>query len=184
MSFVWTFTTGSSLLASRLACWPIIPGSIVIIADDGNPAHYKELIDNGDGTLSGDGNGVVDYSYGMIEINFSSPLPDSGTEILANYDSREGGCVDACGKCATNKLRLNLSPGAISGQGDIAVSDAWIRLLDKIQRDVLPYHVELITNEYTETYLWQVGHRFDIIPSDEEPVDSAGLRLVFDSTDW
>lgn len=185
MTFTWTFTTGSqSLFVGRLSCWPIIPGTIIITAQDGNPAHDKVLQDNGEGILYGDGEGAIDYSYGLIELDFTIPLPDPGTEIKASYKPREGGCSDSCGKCATNKIQLNLSPASISGQGDLAIADAWQRLFDKIERDVLPYHVELIHDEYRENYIWSLAHRFDIIPGDAEPLDTGGLHLVFDSTDW
>lgn len=183
MSWTWSFwTTGSSFVA-RVNCWPIVPGTLRISSDDGVTSLL--LIDDGIGNLTGDGSGTVDYSSGVVSCDFSLPLPVSGTPILASYEGVEGGCSDGgCGKCATNKIKLDLVPGAITGQGEIAISDAWVRLLEKIERDVKPIHVEIITESFVETYFWSVGHRFDVIPADEESLDAGGLRLVWDSTEW
>lgn len=182
MSWEWTFWTTGTSFTARVACWPIIPGTLTITADDGSIS--KTVTDDGAGNLVGDAIGTVDYGWGIIECDFTAPLPASGTPVLADYGSTEGGCINDCERCATNKIILDLTPGAISGQGEIAINDAWSRLLDKIRRDVLPIHVELATDEYEEEYIWSVGHRFDVIPADEETVDAAGLRLVFDSTEW
>jgi len=144
----------------------------------------KDLYDDGAGNLTGDGLGTIDYSYGIVSCDFTTPLPVSGTEIYANYDPAEGGCADLCGACPTNKIRLNLTPASIAGQGEIAIGLAWARLMGKIRRDVLPAHVEILSDEFEEEYVCSVGHRFDIIPADDEELDAHGLRLVFDSTDW
>lgn len=182
MTWEWTFWTTGSSFTARVACWPIVPGTLVITCSDG--VISKVVTDDGAGGLTGDGTGTIDYGWGIIECDFTMPVPVSGTPVYANYEPLEGGCADDCGKCATNKIKLDLTPGAITGQGDIAISDAWVRLLSKIRRDVLPIHVELITEEFEEEYMWSIGHRFDVIPADEESVDSAGLRLVWDSTEW
>lgn len=181
MSFIWSFSTGG-FIEGRLSCWPVEPGTLRITADDGVVS--KLLTDDGDGNLVGDGSGTIDYSYGHVAFGLNAPVLSSGTEIKASYDPVEGGCVEDCGKCKTHRLRLNVSPGAITGQTQIAITDAWLRLIKKVKRDVLPSHVELLTDVFEESYRVKVGHRFDMIPGDEEPLDSAGIRAVFDDTSW
>ncbi len=177
MSFIWGFWTSGSSFTGRLACWPLEPGSVRISSGD------KVLTDDGLGALSGSGTGTVDYSYGVIQIDFTVPLPSSGTPIYANYEPVEGGCYEQCGKCATNKLRLDLTPGAITGQDQLTITEAWARLIAKIERDVLPAHVELILDTFEEDFVWSIGYHFDIIEVDSIPLET-GLRLEFDSTAW
>ena len=180
--FTWSFTTSGEALTARVNCWPIVPGTLTITASDG--VETKTFTDDGDGNLIGDGSGTVDYGWGILNIIFSLPVLASGTEIFATYESREGGCYNSCGRCATQKLRLNIVPASISGQGDIVIGEAWNRLMKKIRRDVLPAHVELINEVFEESYIWQIGHRFDIIKSDEEQLDMSGLHSIFDSDEW
>lgn len=182
MPFVWSFSTYGAPIAGRLSCWPIVPGSITIRSTDGPIT--KILTDNGDGTLSGDGGGLVDYDYGWIELDFTTPLPSSGTEILADYEPAEGGCVSDCAKCATHYLRLDITPGTISGSDEFTLSDAWSRLFKKLRRDVKPIHVEFLSEFFEEYFLVSIGFRFDIIPSDEEVMDTAGFHTEFDDTSW
>ena len=182
MSFYWSFWTSGTSLVARLECWPIEPGSLVITAQDG--LNDKELTDNGDGTLSGDGSGTINYDYGFIGIDFTTPLPVSGTEIKATYDSVEGGCADNCGRCATHYLKLDVTPGTISGSDEFTIADAWSRLFTKIERDIKPIHVEIIYDTFSEEYVLSIGYRFDHIPADEETLDDSGLHLVWDDTSW
>lgn len=182
MSFYWSFETGGAELIGRLACWPIVPGSLVVTAIDG--LNDKALTDNGDGTLSGDGSGTVDYDYGHVSIIFSTPLPVSSTQIKADYDPVEGGCAEDCGKCKTHYVRLDISPAAISGQSELSIQDAWARLFHKIERDILPIHVEILFLLLSESYVMSIGYRHDIIPGDSEPLDTIGLRPLLDDTSW
>jgi hypothetical protein len=181
MSITFNFFTSGSSFEGRLKCWPIEPGSVRIVVDDGNPLTKKVLTDSPDGLgiLSGDGAGKIDYSYGWIEADFDSPDPLDGTPILANYNPQEGGCFESCGKCATNKLRLDLSPGSIVGQSSATIASAWARLTKKIERDVLPVHVELIAEIFLESYRWNIGYRFDDIASDVNSLDNGGLRVKY-----
>lgn len=182
MSFEWIFWTSGNAFTARLRCAPIVPGTLYIKAHDGT--NDKDVYDDGVGNLIGDGSGTVDYGYGVVNCDFTLPLPVSGTEMLASYDPLEGGCYDVCGACPTNKIRLDLSPAAISGQGEMAISVAWNRLMTKIRRDVLPIHVEILTELFEEYYILHVGHRFDLIAADTEELDMHGIHLVFDSTEW
>jgi len=182
MPFEWTFWTTGTSFTAHLTCWPIVPGSLHIYSHDGT--NDKDIYDDGDGNLTGDGTGTIDYSYGLINCDFTSPLPVSGTEVFATYDPAEGGCSDICGACPTNKIRVTLTPAAIAGQGDIAIGLAWARLMEKIRRDVLPAHVEILAEMISEYYVSHVGHRFDLIPADVEELDMHGLKVVFDSTEW
>lgn len=171
-----------TVVSLRAACWPIVPGSLTITCNDG--INDKTVTDNGDGTLGGDGAGTVDYDYGHISVDFSNPEPVSGTPIEVDYVPVEGGCADDCDKCKTHRLLLEITPGSISGQSQIAISDAWQRLFTKINRDIKPIHVEFITQDYEESYDLSIGHRFDVIPGDDEPLDSEGLHVVLDDTSW
>lgn len=178
MSFYWSFTTlGLTYFNGRLACWPIKPNSVRIVAGS------NVLVDDGNGNFTGDGVGTIDYDYGFFSLAFSS-MPPSGTQIFAFYESVEGGCADDCNKCKTHRLKLDITPGAISGQSQLEISDAWVRLFEKINRDVKPIHVELYVENYEENYNLSIGHRFDIIPSDEEPLDTGGLHTLFDDSSW
>jgi hypothetical protein len=178
MPFEWSFLTKGASIIGQLACWPIEPGSLRIEAGG------KVLTDNGDGTLSGDGTGFVAYGYGKVGFDFDLPALPSGTKIYADYSPVEGGCVTDCGKCATHYIQLDITPDTISGSDEFTMQDAWARLLEKIKRDVKPIHVELMTDSYAEHFNVSVGHRFDIIGADEEPLDSDGLRTYFDDTSW
>lgn len=167
---------------ARLDCWPVEPNSVRIESDG------QVLEDDGDGKLIRQGTGTwdgdVDYSYGFLDLDFKAPVPAPGSEIKANYIPVEGGCPEDCSKCVTHRIFLDISPGAITGQSQISITDAWTRLIVKIKRDVLPIHVELFSEAYAESYRVQVGHRFDITAGDTEDLDSEGLRVAFDDTSW
>jgi len=182
MSFTWSFWTTGNSMEARLACWPVEPGTAVITVTDGIIS--KTLTDNGDGTLSGDGTGTIDYDYGFLGIDFSLPMPVSGSEVKADYDPVEGGCADDCGACATHYIRLDIVPDTISGSDQFTITDAWRRLFEKIRRDILPIHVEILNEILAETFVVQIGYRFDLTPADEETLDSIGLRPLWDDTSW
>jgi len=178
MSFYWSFDTTATVISGQLACWPIEPGTVRIAAGS------SVLTDDGSGSLVGDGFGNIDYDHGFVEIGFNLPAPPSGSEVKANYHPAEGGCADDCGKCATHFILLDIVPGSISGTDWEAETNVWERLFDKIKRDLLPSHVEIFYLTFSESYTVSIGHRFDIIPGDEEPLDSDGLRTIFDDTSW
>jgi len=184
MPFIWSFSTGGASILGRLNCWPIEPSSVRVEVDDGDPLHRKVLVDDGDGKLSGDGLGEIDYDYGFIAMDFSVPLPDAGTEIQVSYDPVEGGCSEDCGKCATHLVRLDITAGTISGSDAFTIADAWRRLFEKIERDILPIHVEIINDILSESYVLPIGYRFDIVPGDTEILDTSGLHLMWDDTSW
>jgi len=67
---------------------PIIIGSLFITADD--PSGFQQLLsDNGDGTLSGDGNGTINYLTGAYTANFNI-APASTANIYAKYQGYSG----------------------------------------------------------------------------------------------
>jgi len=171
-----------TVLSLRVACWPIEVGSLVITCNDG--INDKTVTDNGDGTLGGDGSGTVDHDYGFISVEFSATEPVTGTPIEADYTPVEGGCAEDCDKCKTHRLLLQITPGSISGQTQINISDAWERLFTKINRDIKPIHVEFITEDYAESYQLSIGSRFDVIPADAEDLDNDGFHVLLDDTSW
>jgi hypothetical protein len=154
----------------------------VVTAKDG--INDKEIVDDGAGNLSGDGLGRIDYDYGFIEIDFTSPSPVSGTQVEASYDSVEGGCAEDCSRCATHYVELDVTPGTISGSSGFTIVDAWRRLFEKLERDVKPIHVEFWNDVFSEYLRVNIGARFDIIPGDEVPLDTHLLRPILDDSSW
>lgn len=51
----------------------VVPGTVAIVTAD---TTAKELTDDGDGTLSGDGTGTVDYATGKVEVTFTAAPAD------------------------------------------------------------------------------------------------------------
>jgi len=183
MSINWKFSTIGQAFSGRINCWPLKPGTFSITASFGGIT--KILTDDGNGLLIGDGTGTIDYDYGHFGIDFSVPVPPAGTELKATYEPVEGGCLELCGKCATHYLRLEITPGDISGSDDYTISDAWQRLFVKLERDVKPIHVEFMPEIIGEHLVVNIGRRFDIIPADIEPVDSSlGIMVILDETLW
>lgn len=173
---------GDSSLDIRLLCYPVTPGSVIITINDG--INDKTITDDGDGNLSGDASGTVDYSFGFIDGIIDSPLPLEDTEIESTYDSIEGGCASLCGGCVTHYLRLDITPGSISGSDSFTLSDAWARLFEKINRDIKPIHVDLLSDVFEEEFLLNIGYRFDNIESDADIVDESGFRPIADDESW
>lgn len=67
---------------------PIIIGSLFITSDD--PTGFQQLLsDNGNGTLSGDGNGTINYLTGAYTANFNT-APASSANIYAKYQGYSG----------------------------------------------------------------------------------------------
>lgn len=67
---------------------PIIIGTVFFAAD--NPDGTQQVItDNGNGTLSGDGTGTINYLTGAYSINFNV-APDSTAVIYAKYQGYSG----------------------------------------------------------------------------------------------
>jgi hypothetical protein len=148
--------------------------------------HERTLTDNGDETLSGDGTGTVDYSYGLITAEFGDSDPEylDGAVVTVDYGSVEGGCAEDCGSCKTHKLRLDINPDTIAGSDDFTIVDAFNRLIEKIERDIKPIHVVISPEIVTESFVLSIGYRFDVIPADEEVLDTSGFHPLFDDTSW
>lgn len=67
---------------------PVIIGSLFIAADD--PTGTQQLLtDQGDGTLTGDGSGTIDYLTGAYTVTFTSP-PAASAVIYAKYQGYQG----------------------------------------------------------------------------------------------
>ncbi len=67
---------------------PLIIGSLFITSDDQTGLQYQ-LTDNGDGTLSGDGTGSIDYLTGAYSFNFTT-APAASAVIYAKYIGYSG----------------------------------------------------------------------------------------------
>ena len=160
--------------SGKLKYAPVKPGSVRIECES------YVLTDDFDGNLTGDGTGTIDYSYGHIDVYFS-PSPSSGSVVSVNYDPIEGGCNS---RCLTHHIRLDITPGTITGSAEFSILDALTRLFEKIRRDVMPIHVDLLVERSEEYCVLSIGHRFDIIEGDTEPLDEEGIRVVCDDTSW
>lgn len=182
MTVTWEFATGEGVFLIQVGCPPIVPGSLVILCRDG--VNDKQLTDDSDGQLTGDGVGIIDYEHGWVAFEFYGTSPVIGTPVIADYDSIEGGCTDKCGKCATYFVKLSVTPGIISGSDAFTISDAWNRLFTKIERDILPVHVEIIRELLSEQYSVFVGNHFDMVPADVVHADTDGLHVLLDDTSW
>ncbi len=67
---------------------PIIIGTLFITSDD-STGFQQQLTDNGNGTLSGDGNGTINYLTGAYTAVFTLP-PASSAVIYAKYQGYTG----------------------------------------------------------------------------------------------
>lgn len=182
MSFTWSFTTGEQSFLTKLACNPVTPGTLVVLCRDG--VNDKALADDGDGNISGDGVGAIDYDTGWIAFEFFGPAPASGTPITADYDPVEGGCYDSCGKCLTHYVKLSVTPSTISGSDQFTIQDAFDRLFIKIERDILPAHTEILREVISEAYSDNIVYRFDLVEGDDSSLDTSGLHVLVDDTSW
>lgn len=182
MTTTWEYYETPPAVLTKVSCAPIEPGTLVVVANDG--VNDKTLYDQGDGTLLGDGVGLIHYDQGHVGIEFSNPQPISGTPILADYDSVEGGCPVSCTKCASNYVKLSVTPGTISGAGEFAITNAWDRLFKKIQRDIMPIYVRVMPEVISEFYRVDVVYRFDIVSADGSILDTSGLHAIMDDTSW
>lgn len=183
MAFTWSFETGPGTYMVQLHCAPLVPGTLVVLCRDG--VNNKELSDNGEGALIGDGIGVIDYETGWMAFDFYAPAPIPGTPVLADYDPVEGGCIaGGCGKCLTSYVKLSVTPNQISGSDQFTIQDAFTRLFEKIERDILPVHVEILRETIEEYYSLNFVYRFDAIPGDTAPLDTSGLHVILDDTSW
>ncbi len=67
---------------------PIIIGSAFFVSDDSTGLQYL-INDDGDGTLSGDGTGTIDYLTGAYTLNFNT-APAASAVIYAKYQGYSG----------------------------------------------------------------------------------------------
>lgn len=73
---------------------PVIIGSLFIAADD--PTGTQQLLtDQGDGTLTGDGSGTIDYLTGAYTVTFTS-APAASAVIYAKYQGYQGNRPQGC----------------------------------------------------------------------------------------
>jgi len=74
-------SVGDPAVASVMFYTPMIPGTLTITAG------AQTLTDDGNGVLSGDGTGVVNYKTGTWSVRFTNTVP-GGTDIEASYKHR------------------------------------------------------------------------------------------------
>lgn len=173
-TFTTTTVSGDTKYRIWLKCSPSEPSTI-----DGSIG-VVSFTDNGSGVLSsvhGDFiSGTIDYGWGYIEILLDGSY--SNTPQIS-YDSVVGGCVDTCRKCKTHRLKLQITPGAIGGQDELTISEAFQRLYQKLGVStgdgVIPIHVELFQVDVAGEITISIGHRYDILEGDLHTVDT-GLR--------
>ena len=75
-------------------------GSLTITYTD---TTAKTIVDDGDGTLSGDGTGTINYTTGAWAIT-ASGAPDSSTSIYANYEMVDGAPKTKAGLVRASRL--------------------------------------------------------------------------------
>lgn len=73
---------------------PIIKGTLFISADDPDGSQ-QVLQDQGDGTLTGDGSGTINYLTGAYNVTFTLP-PESSAVVYAKYQGYSGNRPQGC----------------------------------------------------------------------------------------
>jgi len=155
-----------------LKCAPAEPSSVVITIA-GNT-----ITDDGDGKLLVGLTevGTIDYGWGYADLTLTGVVAGAPK---ATYQSVVGGCVETCRKCKTHRIRLEITTGAIGGQSELTIADAFKRMWRKIGLDtgdgVVPIHVELEYIMAEDTAVASIGHRYDILADSDVSADS-GFR--------
>jgi hypothetical protein len=152
--------------SGALNCPPITPGTVEIFTAT------NTVTDDGEGNLIGQGAGTLDYRTGEFSVSFSTQ--EIGAVVKATYMPQEGGCD--CGSCKTHKFRLLVVPGTNIGQNQIAVSDAFARLIHKL-KTITPIHAVWEPLLISESIEIQVTTLFDRTSGDAVNVDGTGLRV-------
>ena len=157
---------GAFVISGFLRCAPVTPGTVSI--------HHPlaTLVDDGVGNLIGDGAGAIDYRTGEYAAKINPG--NSGDPIVADYMPQEGGCQ--CGSCKTHYFRLIVVPGSEINRNQIAVTDAFKRLIDKINK-VTPIHAKWLPLVLSESVEVQVTTLFDLTPADVVILDGTGLHV-------
>jgi hypothetical protein len=168
-----TIGVGETTFTIRFGCYPIDPGSISVQFDLGT------VTDDGAGSWNAPAtSGTIDYGWGYATLVYPSALVNY---VNSSYDSVVGGCTASCVKCKTHRLRLRITPGAIGGQDELTISEAYQRLYRKLGiltgDGVIPVHVELEQLSISGTAVISIGYRYDILEADAYTVDY-GLRWL------
>jgi hypothetical protein len=145
-------------------CYPIKPGTVTIYTDE---VTSQVLTDEAskDGTLAGDGAGVIDYTTGRYSVEFTS-TPPPGTKIFANYVCAEG----KCDHCKTSAVRFKFTPGpspwGVQAYPQVNQTEAFRKLVQKLDR-IMPANIEWIPIEEEVEMNVHFGHRYDALPADQ-----------------
>lgn len=97
----------------------VLPGSLVINYLSGGAT--KTLTDQGNGTLAGDGGGVVVYATGELSMEFSL-TPDSGSAISYSYEQGEVSTTTLPGSPDSGGMLSGTIPGAPLKPGSVQAS--------------------------------------------------------------
>lgn len=139
---------------------PVKPGTVTFTS--GGKVLTDVVTQNG--RLSGDGDGLIDYSTGRFVLAFDVK-PDPGTQVFCSWVPMEG----KCDFCKTNKIQLFLTPGpapwGLQGRPEINQSEAYNKFLEKLET-VIPIHVEWLWVPVARSSLADFGNRFDVYPAD------------------
>lgn len=182
-TIVWSW---SSQKTGTVAEYPIRPGTFTMFTDEIVPQILTD-VSTSDGTLVGDGEGLVDYTTGRYAVKFSS-TPPPGTKISANYIAMEG----FCGHCKTNAVRIKFTPGpppwGLQQYSDLDQTEAFRKLVQKLDK-IIPANVRWIPIEREVSMRAHFGHRMDALEADElfwrrrEPLDTGnGVDQTFNVT--
>jgi hypothetical protein len=159
-TIVWSW---SSQKIGTVSHFPIRPGTVTITTDELTPQVLTDT-STSDGTLAGDGEGLIDYTTGQFSVEFTD-VPPPGTKLYANYVAMEG----YCGHCKTNAVRLRFVPGpppwGITNYSEIDQAEAFKKLVSKLYK-VIPANVIWLPIAQEITIKAHFGHRFDAIEAD------------------
>jgi len=153
----------SSQKTGTVSCYPVKPGTFTIRTDEVTP---QELTDSStkDGTLVGDGSGLIDYTSGRFAVSFSS-TPPPGTKLYEDHVCTEG----YCGHCKTNAVRFRFIPGAlpwgIQNFSQLEQSAAFEKLIEKLNK-IIPANVVWVPIESVDSAKAHFGYRMDAIEAD------------------
>ena len=176
---------GDTVFTIRVGCSPVVPETIdVRVRVGANVFTVTDTVDppppvgDGEGHWDAPNTGTLDYGWGYFTLRYPDP-----TATLENisYESQTGGCTTSCVKCKTHRLRLKVTPGAIAGQTQLSITEAFQRLYRKLGvlsgDGVIPIHVELEQLLISGSVVLSIGYHYDILEADSYVVD-AGLHWL------
>lgn len=103
---------------------PIAPNTLIVSWNNGGT---KTAIDNGNGVLTGDATGTVDYSNGVIRIS-PTTMPAPGTTFVFDITSNTKQSVTASFASGTLNIgATNITPGSIAMTANVLIQYTWER---------------------------------------------------------